>query len=159
MSYYDNVFIDAIYIQTQDNYSETGPTGKEEAKTFYKITYDEDVKRVREFIDVDSVSNNLFFVYIIARGTADEGTPCGMSDYMITSVVYDKCPIFKNLMSGLGNIGDDCTPPVDLLNQYFRYKAFQLAIDTGDYTSAIKYWNRFFGQKYKKVTRKCGCRG
>ena len=46
------------------------------------------------------------------------------------------------------------------INYILQYKAFKLAIKTGHYTEAIKYWKRFFmGIKDSVITPNCGCYG
>ena len=160
MPYYDNVYVNSIIIQVSNNFSENNLQGINPDKTFLELPCG-DVKHYRTFVDIDSVGNNLFFVYALASGEPAENTPCGGKDEYILGVVYDKCPIYRNLMNGIAALADDnsCNPPQKLMDQFFRYKGFQLAIDTGNYLTAIDYWNMFFKKKLTKTIKTCGCHG
>lgn len=158
MSYYENVYVDAVILKyiDKDGNEQPVPDG-EFSRDNGRIG--ENVKRFRVYADIDSISYNLFIIHAYCTDGASPDTPCGMTATESTKAIYNTCPIYQNLMAGLRNLGDDCSPPQALMNQFFRYKAFQLAIETGDYDAAAKYWNQFFSRKSKKTSKGCGCHG
>ena len=150
--YYDDVYLYAIIVDTQKTYSDAGPS----SKPLFTFSY-EDRKHVREVIDIDTISNNLFFVYLIASGEPAENTPCGMKNAMVLGVVYDKQPFYKMSMSFLNSL-EGCNPPSELINFILRLKAIELALKTGNYTKAIELWTKFFSKrKQVYMNHSCGC--
>lgn len=153
LEYYSDVYVGAIVIDTQKTFSETGPS----SKALFTFEY-ENQKHVREIIDIDTIADNLFFVYAIASGTPAEDTPCGMAESSIMGVVYDKYPIYSQGMKLLGEIGG-CEPSSNLIDYILQRKAFDISLLTGNYSEAIKYWNIFHDTKTATVKSRCGCYG
>lgn len=154
LSYYEDVYLDTIIIDTQNTFSATGPSGK----PFMTIQLDSSTKHYRNFIDIDGIANNIFFVYTVAAGNASADVPCGMSKSVITGVAYDKYPIYLQGMKLLNQL-NGCEVPNDLKDFIFQNKAFDLSLQTGNYSKAIEYWNYFFNSKEKSVKSNCGCHG
>lgn len=154
MDYYENVYLDTITIDTQDTYNVTGPV-----KPIMTIPCDNS-KHVRQFIDIDSIANNLFFVTITTTGEAADDTPCGMSETYTVGVTYDRYPMYLRGMQFLKQLGDNCEVPKDFIDYILQNKAFELSLLTGNNLKAIDYWNLFFNEKEKTaVSSKCGCHG
>lgn len=154
MSYYENVYLDTIIIDTQKTYSITGPSSNP------LMTIDcGHSKHFRQFIDIDSIADNLFFVYTIASGEPTDDTPCGMDASSILGVTYDKYPMYLQGMQYISELNGSCEPPSDLVDYILVHKAFDLSLLTGNYLKAIDYWNKFLNEKEKTVSSKCGCHG
>ena len=153
LPYYDNINIDTIIIDTQKTYSATGPSNKP-----LFIIDGESVKHYRNFIDIDGVADNMFFVYVLTNGTPADNTPCGMSSSSILGVTYNKYPIYQQNIKMLNSIGG-CEPSSDMIDYILQQKAFDLSLKTGNYTKAIEYWNIFFDNTEKVVNTNCGCYG
>lgn len=153
LEYYDDVYVGAVVIDTQKTFSETGPS----SKALFTFEYDEQ-KHIREVIDIDTIANNLFFVYAIASGTPSENTPCGMTESSILGVAYDKYPMYIQGMKLLREMGG-CEPSSNLIDYILQRKAFDISLLTGNYSEAIKYWNAFYNTKEVTVKSKCGCHG
>lgn len=153
MDYYENVYLDTIIIDTQKTYSALGPSNKP------LMTIDcGHSKHFRQYIDIDSIANNLFFVYVISTGDPSDDTPCGMDESMILGVTYDKYPMYLQGMKLINQL-NGCEPAGDFIDYILSNKAFDLSLLTGDYTKAIEYWNEFFDMKEKNISSKCGCHG
>lgn len=153
MDYYENIYLDTIIIDTQKTFSVLGPSNTP------LMTIDcNHVKHFRTFIDIDSIADNLFFVYTISTGEPAENTPCGLNDTSILGVTYDKYPIYLQGMKLLNEMGG-CEPPSNLIDYILTNKAFDLSLQTGNYQKAIEYWDKFFNEKEKTVNSKCGCHG
>lgn len=185
LSYYNDVYIDAIIIDTQDTYVVNGPSSnpifKYEAgqdayilKNFNLLDYEErecftglgeaDPKRLRLVLDNTtlgaSINDNLFFVYAIAKGTPAADTPCGMDNATIMRVVANLYPFYRSMVNYMKEVEDTCSIPKTFIDSLLRFKALDLSIRTGHYTQAIKYWNKFFKDiKNKTINTGCKCNG
>lgn len=154
LSYYENVYLDTIIIDTQKTYSALGPSNN----PFMTIQMEPNTKHYRKFIDIDSVADNMFFVYTTVNGSPSEDVPCGMSQETILGVAYDKYPIYKQGMSLLSQL-HGCDIPSDLKDFILQNKAFEITLQAGNYPKAIEYWGLFFKEKEKAVKSGCGCHG
>ena len=104
--------------------------------------------------------DNLLFVYVKTNGTPALDTPCGMDNITTLGVVSNLYPLYQRAFSYIKGLGDTCSIPKNFINYILQYKAFELAIKTGHYTKAIKYWKKFFmGIKDSVITPNCGCYG
>lgn len=183
LSYYDNVYIDSIHIDTQKTFVETGPS----SQTVYTYMAPEDVlsevyteecgcrvkdesssenvyidenglKHLRQIIDIDGISDNLFFVWVITKGTPSADTPCGMKETMVLGTVYNEYPIYTQTMKYLNAI-DGCNPPKEFIDFILRTEALDLSLKTGNYLKAIEYWDKLFTKKLPNFNNTCGCNG
>lgn len=184
LNYYNDVYIDAIIIDSQNTYVSNGPSSKplfyyEISNPNVTVTYpeyngyvpsrqgnSEDIneKRVRLELDSkilgDSISTNLFFVYVIAKGTPSPDTPCGMDNQTTLGVVADLYPYYRSVMNGIKEISNECEIPRTFIDNLLRFKALELSLKTGNYIQAIKYWNKFFvGIKSSNINTYCKCHG
>ena len=160
LEYYTNVYLDTIQIDTQDTFVESGPS----SEAVYTKTIDGNSKSVRLELGtgdlLPTLNDNLFFVYIRTKGTPAANTPCGMDNVTTLGVVTNLYPLYQQAFGYLKELSDTCVTPKNFVNFILQYKAFQLAVKTGHYTEAIKYWKRFLqGVKDVTVTSKCGCYG
>lgn len=181
LDYYKEVYLDSIHIDTQQTFIETGPSNKpiysyivpdneqliytQECNCQVVTEQNEDVlldefgtKHIRQFIDIDSIGNNIFFVWVVTKGNPTEDTPCGMKDAITLGVVYNKLPIYNISMKYINSI-EGCDIPREFMDFIFRKKAFEVCLEVGNYNQAIKYWNKFFtGIKESQVSN-CNCYG
>lgn len=155
LEFYNDVYIDSIYFDTQNTFVPTGPSSK--AIQVYQSQEEEYSKHQRLYVDIDTIGSNLFFVYAITKGQPSEDTPCGMSKNMIMGVTYDKFPIYKLSIGSLSEV-DGCDLPRNFIDTVIRKSAFDYALQTGNYQKAIEYWNRFFTKDaIKHLPKHCGC--
>lgn len=104
--------------------------------------------------------DNLLFVYVKTKGTPASDTPCGMDNITTLGVVSNLYPLYQHAFSYIKELSDTCSIPKNFINYILQYKVFELAIKTGHYTKAIKYWKKFFmGIKDSVITPNCGCYG
>ena len=158
--YYENVYIDTISIDTQDTFIDSGPS----SNVAYTNTLAGNNKSVRLELGIGdllpSLLDNMFFVYIRTKGTPAANTPCGMDNITTLGVVSNLYPLYQHAFSYIKELSDTCSIPKNFINYILQYKAFELAVKTGHYTEAIKYWKRFFmGIKDSVITPNCGCYG
>lgn len=186
-SYYDNIIIDSIIIDTQDTYVANGPSSNpiyhykvkdDELQNIYSLpeecncnpvlldedksycfTYGyEEVKHTRLVLSAKDIPlNNMLFVYAIATGTPAPDTPCGFDNVVTMQTVVDLYPFYQNTLCFLRELSNDCDIPKGFTNMILRLKALELCIRTGNYPQAIKYWKKFFNNN-RVVTTVNNCR-
>lgn len=188
-SYYDNVLIDNIIIDTQDTYVQNGPSSKpiyqykvedDEVQNLYALpeecscnpvlieedesycfTYGyEEGRHIRLMLSTKDIPlNNMLFVYAIAKGAPAPETPCGMDNSIIMSTVVNLYPIYQESIKYIRELNCDCNIPRGFIDMILRYKAIELCIRTGNYVQAIKYWKKFLLDINSVTSYNCRCNG
>ncbi len=181
LDYYKDVYLDSIHIDTQQTFIETGPSNNpiysyivpDNEQFIYTQDYgcrvvteqEEDIlvnelgtKHIRQFIDIDFIGNNLFFVWVVTKGNSTEDTPCGMKDAITLGVAYNKLPAYNAAMKYINSI-EGCNIPREFMDFIFRKKAFETCLEVGNYNQAIKYWNKFFTDVKEPQVNNCDCYG
>ena len=164
LSYYDNVYIDSLTIDTQDTYSESGSSTNPLFHYEVASVSEENKKRIR--LELNSsvlgkpITGNMFFVYITVKGTPAADTPCGLDNVTTLGVTADLYPFYKSFINHMKELENECEPSKNFIDSLLKFKAFELSIRTGHYTQAIKYWNKFFKEvKSNTVNTICRCHG
>lgn len=164
-SYYDNVYLDSIIVDNQDTYVGTGPS----SNPIYEYTVQDTmspvtgepngVKHIRLDLDTIDIENlqGLFFVYVRVKGTPSPDTPCGMDNIITMGTVTNMYSFYQQAMNYIGELASNCLVPQNFIDYILRLKGLELAIKTGNYPDAIKYYNKFFNGKESVVIRKGGC--
>ena len=189
LSYYENVYIDSIIIDTQDTYIPSGPSNSpiftyevvSNVTSVYSLhdcgcnqvqdyidkencfeTSNNEEKRVRLELDNTALNNhlkgNLFFVYVITKGTPSSDTPCNMDNTINLGVTADTYPIYINMLNSLKEL-ESCSTPKLFTDAFLRFKAFELSIKTGQYSQIINYWNKYFKSLDIPNNTNCSCNG
>lgn len=189
LSYYENVYIDSIIIDTQDTYIPSGPSNSpiftyevvSNVTPVYSLpdcgcnqvqdyidkencfeTSNNEEKRVRLELDNTALDNhlkgNLFFVYVITKGTPSSDTPCNMDNTINLGVTADTYPIYTNMLNSLKEL-ESCGTPKLFTDAFLRFKAFELSIKTGQYSQVINYWNKYFKSLDIPNNTNCSCNG
>lgn len=163
-SYYKNVYIDSIVIDNQDTYVGSGPSSNP-VYSYYvpngvsqltKKTYSQ--KHVRLVLTPNDLPlNDLLFVYVRAKGTPAADTPCGLDNITTLGTVTNMYPFYQQAMNYIGELASNCSIPQNFTDYILKLKGLELAIRTGNYPDAIKYFNKFFKNKSDVVIRKGGC--
>lgn len=164
-TYYQDVYIDSVIIDNQDTYVGSGPSSKPVysysvpdivSKFINKASGQKHIRLDLDPMDVGSL-NGLFFVYIRTKGTPTAETPCGMDNITTMGTVTNMYPFYQQAMGYIGEVADNCSTPQNFVDYILKLKALELAVKTGNYPDAIKYYNRFFNGKDKVVVKKGGC--
>jgi len=157
IDYYENVYIDSIYMNVYSNPTEfVSPTP--DSNSIEVFTTTENVKHIRKFIEIDTIADNLFFIYVVSKGTPRADTPCGFKDTSILGVTYNEQLLYKDSIKMLKTM-NDCTPSRDFINYILKQEGFKQSLKTGNYRQAITYWNEFFKNSRLNVITNCGCNG
>ena len=163
LSYYDNVYIKSVTVDTQDTYSESGSSTNPLFHYEVASVSEENKKRIRLELNssvLGDITGNMFFVYITVKGTPAPDTPCGLDNVTTLGVTADLYPFYKSSINHMKELENECEPSKNFIDSLLRFKAFELSIRTGHYIQAIKYWNKFFKEvKSNTVNTICRCHG
>lgn len=163
-SYYKNVYIDSIVIDNQDTYVGSGPSSNpvyqysvpNGVSQLTKKTYSQ--KHVRlDLTPTDLPLNGLLFVYVRTKGTPAADTPCGLDNMTTLGTVTNMYPFYQQAMNYIGELANNCSVSQNFTDYILKMKGLELAVRTGNYTDAIKFYNKFFNGKENTVVRKGGC--
>ena len=175
-SYYTNIHIDSIIIDTQHTFVTSGPSVTPAFKYTYTSTsastlgYDTildqngGLKEIRmtishsELGETTTLDQDLLFVYVIINGSPSPNTPCGMDNTYELGVIYNDYPHYLISMNYINELSSCCKIPQSFIDYFLEKKAFELAIKVGSYLTAINYWNKFFTVVPNTITYKtCQC--
>lgn len=163
LSYYDNIYIKSITIDTDETFIENGPS----SNYIYtnNLNNDTTLKSIRLKINykelkLDSLNDNILFVYIRAGGAPSADTPCGMDNEYSVAVAVNIRSVYNMAMSYLKELEGTCTTPKGFIDMILRLKAFELSLKTGNFITAIEQWDKLFKKKrIVSPTKGCGCNG
>lgn len=159
--YYDNVYIDEILIDTQDTFVTSGPS----ANVIYSKKIEGDQKKVILSLSVNNfegsidINRTMFFVYAKAKGAPNWDCPCGFDDTISVGVTFSMCPIYNATMQYVKEVENSCDLPANFIDMILQFKAIQYAIESGHFTEAIKYYNKFYKGINIHNFKSCGCHG
>ena len=170
-SYYDNIYIQNIKIDTQDTFTDASGASSE---AIYNSdswhTVGENAKNVRLTLESaelggKDLNSTMFFVFVTCTGDLNMGSsendcaiPCGMDNPVTLGTVVASYPYYQQAMSYIGDLSQTCIIPKDFIDFILRTKAMEVAVKTGNYQEAIKYFNKFFKDgSYNKEGGGCGC--
>lgn len=160
--YYKDVYIDKIVIDTEETYSESGPS----SNPVYSYSPKGDNKSIKLILNINelqnltSFKNHLLFVYAVAKGTPASNTPCGLDNINTLGVTTYMGDFYNYFMQNIKEVGQSCSIPQNFIDALLRWEALNVSIDSGHYTQGIKYFNDWFKNSVKEtVNVNCGCNG
>lgn len=169
LSYYADVYIDSIIIDTDLTAGENGPS----SNPVYTETIEGDEKSVSRTFDLDTIlgkdrGQRMLFVFIKAKGIPAADTPCGMdNEYSVKAVadlsgVYDKAVSLLKCVKGCGCIEDECVVSAKLANFALEWFQLKSSIELGKNTRALESFCRLVGYTKNKgrevySVKRCGC--
>lgn len=177
ISYYTDVYIDSIIIDSQNTFVSSGAS----SSPLFKYTYDATtastlgyvtltsggkLKGIRMTIPYNSLGEtsnldkDLLFVYVTIIGTPSSNTPCNMDLTYELGIVYNTYPFYLRGMNFIKELNSSCELPKQLIDYMLRQKVLETCIQVGDYTKAVEYWKKFFTGDYQVINLKtCSCNG
>lgn len=185
LPFYKDVYLESITIDSDKTFIEHGPSSTpiysknfadpDDAEQGYNsiidsgifvMDHDEETKfkNVRlqisyKDLGLDNLNDNILFVYIGVEGTPEPDTPCGMDNKYSMAVAVNLRPIYNMSINYIRELRDTCSTPRGFIDMILRLKAFELSINTGNFTTAIDQWNKLFKNKRIVPSNKCGCNG
>lgn len=155
--YFDDVYISSITVDNNNNYSAAGPVNNP--------VFEGKEKRVRlclsaKDLNLSTLDDNIFIVYARATGIPSPDTPCGMDNEFTMAIALNLRPIYNMAMGYIKELDSSCNIPKGFIDAILRIKALKLALKTGNYPVAFKYWDKLFKNKISVIpTKHCGCNG
>lgn len=158
-SYYDNVYITGVKVDTQDTFTNGTPSGN--------VVYSRDIDNSKSidititYADLGLLDfDNLYFVYVITNDGYAYNTPCGFDNYITIGVTSDFTMYLNAALGHISNLGDCCDLPRDFICNILQYAAFKLSVDCKDYKRAIYYYNTYLKPgAHISLISNCGCHG
>ena len=78
----------------------------------------------------------------------------------MTGIAVNLRPIYNMAMGYIKELDSNCSIPKGFIDMILRIKAFKLALKTGNYTVAFKWWDKLFKNKRSiSINKRCGCNG
>lgn len=84
---------------------------------------------------------------------------CTLNTY-IEGYAYDKCLLLSKVFDYIKQSDDSCNDITDYANYIVKVNGLQLAVESGNFTLANTYWNKFFANNDSNIglTFNRGCR-
>lgn len=160
------VYITDVYIDTQDTYTDAGPSSKAahasiSSKSQIRLEYTKNDLILMGADKTISLNKTLFFVYIKVTGTPSIDTPCGEDNVYTLGVTFDCCGLYNSFMNYIREINETCVVPRHFIDTFLKFKALEVSINTAHYPQAIKYYNKFIKDLNTPITtyKTCNCNG
>ena len=171
--YYENIYLESITIDTDETFIENGPSSNPIYRRKLSISSGSSLvpevstkprnirlKLTYRELSLNTLDNNILFVYIGVGGVPDPDTPCGMDNKYSVAVAVNMRPIYNKPMSFIKELEETCTASKGFIDMILRFKAFELSLKTGNFTTAIKQWDKLLKNKGIVVlNRGCDCNG
>jgi hypothetical protein len=168
-SYFDNIYIDKVIIQTQEQVSEADPLSPGD-EYIYKLEVEPNTKELHLALNASTdfdvvcktLSDKLLFVYVICKGVHDECTPCRLVEMTTLGVTFDEALLYQHVMQYTSQLVDTCDIPKEFIDFILLWNGFKAAVETEHYLTAIDFWKKLFDRNYGAYIGKskpCGCHG
>ena len=167
-SYFDNITLDKLIIQTSDQVSETDPCSPGDSHIL-SMDIEGNEKELhlalKANVDFDEVfhtlSDKLLFVYVICKGIPGECTPCRLDEMTTLGVTFDTALLYQKVMQHVRELNETCKIAKGFLDLILLWNGFKAAIETEHYIPAIDFWKKLFKNRYGKgnFSKPCGCHG
>ena len=113
--------------------------------------------------ECDDLTKQLYYIKIEVD-TTDPVVPisdCTVNTF-IEGYVYDKCLLLNKVFDYIKQSDDSCNDITNYANYIVKVNGLQLAVESGNFTLALTYWNKFFANKNNNIglisNTGCGCR-
>lgn len=173
LPYYENIYLESITIDTDETFIENGPSSNPIYRRNLSISSGSSLvpevstkprnirlKLTYRELSLNTLDNNILFVYIGVGGVPDPDTPCGMDNKYSVAVAVNMRPIYNKTMSYIKEFKETCTASKGFIDMILRFKAFELSLKTGNFITAIKQWNKLLkNNRIVSPAKECNCNG
>ena len=175
--YFTNIYLDHIIISTSNQVSEADPLspGNEYVYRYDAGEADKEAHlalfpaNFNEHYTKSDFSGDLFFAYIVCKGSVGECTPCRLDELTTLAVTFDYNLFYQRVMGYTRELANSCEIPSGFMDMILNFNALKAAIDTEHYVPAIGFYEQMLGlgNAHRSITsggtfnsgRGCGCRG
>lgn len=147
-SYFENIYITGVQIDTADTYGTEYP--------FQKVEQ-EPSKHLLTELNVP-LKGEIYFITPLISGYPSEDTPCGL-DVCNKAYIYCDTDLKNKGIAFLKELNINCNIPKGFIDFILRAAALDLSLQTCNYNDAAKFWNLIKGKKIKAKGKGCGCHG
>ena len=125
----------------------------------------QNLKEVHLVVDKNAInadlSKDMLYVYFHITGTPSSNTPCRLDEAYTLGVTFNEGAIYNRMMGYTKEIMNTCEVPKGFTNMILQLEAIKAAIETENYVSANKFYNKLMNIKSSKGTSNisCGCHG
>lgn len=130
-----------------------------------RIVLDLTNSAIQTILNSEGIDLTKFLYYI--QVTVDTTNPVvELSDCTVNTSIegytYDKCLLMNKVFDYIKATDDICNSTDDYANYIVKINGLQLAVESGNFTLANTYWNKFFANNSSNVglisNTGCGCR-
>lgn len=143
LEYYENVFIDTISIDTQDTFTEEGPSNTPIYTNTLKGNHKSITLELNQKDLGKLISSNMFFVWVTTK-TDPITEILGDGNSTIMRVAVSMYPVYIKSMAFIEDSLTNNKISSKFIDSILRLKAFKLSIVTKKYRKAIEYWKKFY---------------
>ena len=122
----------------------------------------QDLKEVHLVVDKNEInadlSKDMLYVYFHTTGTPSLDTPCRLDEVYTLGVTFNEGVIYNRMMNYTKEIIDTCSMPNEFINIILQLEAIKAAIETENYASANKFYNKLINAKSSIGTSNINCR-
>lgn len=163
---FSDTYIEKVYVCLAKNAYEAKTIDPESSLPIYSKTYG-NVKQIDEVIEAADLKlyvkdsfKDLLFVYIKCKGVPEEGKCFTSVGNYVMAAVFDESVLYQKAMGYTKELAEGCTVPVGFADFILQWNAFNAAIETEHYITAVEFYNTLFeeGALYKN-NKTCGCHG
>ena len=111
-------------------------------------------------LNISTLEKNMFFIYVIAEGTPAPDTPCGLDVNIVSKVLVNTYPIYRDIMKYIKELGDTCRTPYNLIDKLLQLKMLDICVQVGNNIEAIRIWKTYFMNIIdNNINTNCNCNG
>lgn len=127
--------------------------------TEYSIQGTKEIHLVIDKSEIDAdLSKDMFYVYFHVTGTPSPNTPCRLDEVYTLGVTFNDGAIYNRMMNYTKEIMNTCEVPKGFIDMILQLEAIKVSIETENYVSANKFYNRLMNTKYSKDTSNISCK-
>ena len=124
----------------------------------------QNLKEVHLVVDKNAInadlSKDMFYVYFHVTGTPSPDTPCRLDETYTLGVTFNEGAVYNRMMGYTKEIMNTCEVPRRFIDMILQLEAIKAAIETENYASANKFYNRLINAKSSNTSSiNCGCYG
>ena len=162
--YFKDMYISAVYIDTEETFSPTGKPSEKAVEVYNNNEDDNTIKNInlnldKDSINIDTLSNHIFYIYVQIAGTPSVDVPCSMDKEYTIGVALNWFPIYQSSLKVLGDIKENCCSiSKESIDFILKLKSFELLLRTSQYDKENKHYLKWFKNiKSSTGVKSCGC--
>lgn len=120
------------------------------------------LKGFRLNFSIEENANQLIYVKVAVDNEDPSNLPNCSIPTFIEGCAYDKCLLMNKVFDYIKATEGTCESIDNYANYIVKVNGLQLAVESGNFTLALTYWNKFFANNSSNIglisNTGCGCR-